>query len=218
MKLVEQKSDSKVVLLESKKREGKYIGRIKLSSFVEVGKMNKNERIYSKDILESAIAKLKGKLPIPGNLEHPQKSGGDLQSISHDIDSIQLKGKLGEATANILNTTSGKDLLALLKSNIKIGSSMRGVGSVSSDGEVEEGYQLLSIDLVMTPSYENQIALEESELDNRIKNMVEKSIKQKKQERNEDRKHEQLLEDYAEACSAGFSGSLSDYKKFIEKE
>jgi len=214
VKLVEEKPDSRVVLLESKKRDGKYIGRIKLKDFVEADVVNGNERVYPKELLEGAIKKLKAKLPIPGNLEHPEKSGGSLQSISHEIDSIQLKGKVGEATANILNTSSGKDLLALLESNIKIGSSMRGIGKVNDDGEVQEGYQLLSIDLVMNPSFENQIALQENKLDAKIEEMVKKSISRKRDERN----NERLLDKFEEAVKAGYKGNLETYRKDIKKD
>jgi len=215
MKLIEQKSDSKISLLESKKRDGKYIGRIKISNFVEAGKENKNERIYPKEVLESALAKIKGELPIPGNIEHPEKSGGDLQSISHEIESIKLKGKLGEATANILNTNSGKDLLALLKSGIKIGSSMRGVGKVENNS-VQEGYQLLSIDFVLTPSFENRIALQESKFDERVAEMVKQSVKKQLNERNAEKRHEIILEQFSEAKDSGYSGSLEQWKELLE--
>jgi len=63
------------------------------------------------------------------------------------------KDKVAWAEAKILPTTRGKDALTIIKSNVKIGASLRGFGEIDSSGKVKPGLEVRAVDLVVDPSF-----------------------------------------------------------------
>ncbi|MBD3203907.1 hypothetical protein GF327_06415 [Candidatus Woesearchaeota archaeon] len=116
------------------------------------GKKNKNDRIYPKEVLESAVKKFKTELPVLGQVDHPESGKTLLNAVSHEIFEVWNTGNKFYAKAGLLKTTAGKNIAVLLKHGIQIGSSSRGFGDINK-GIVEEGFYLESIDFVLSPSF-----------------------------------------------------------------
>lgn len=132
------------------------------------GVKNRNGRIYPEDVLkEQAIAYqsiISQRMAI-GELDHPADSIISGERISHNIvemwwEDNSLVGKLeilmspGFIKLGIVSTL-GDQVANLLRHNIKIGVSSRGVGSVEDVGGiqlVQSDFELICWDIVTNPS------------------------------------------------------------------
>jgi hypothetical protein len=122
---------------------------------------NQNGRIYPKNILERAVDQyIEG--PVKenralGELDHAQDNIIHLNNVSHNIKKLWWEGNDVCARIEILNTPSGRILKEFFKSNINVGISSRGTGSVreifkESAVEVQNDFELLCWDFVSNPS------------------------------------------------------------------
>ena len=90
-----------------------------------------------------------------GELDHPESSVINLKNVSHNIVEMWWDGDEVIGKIEILPTPSGNILKALIESNITVGVSSRGMGSLEDkDGvlEVQNDFELLCWDFVSTPS------------------------------------------------------------------
>jgi hypothetical protein len=121
---------------------------------------NQNGRVYPKDtltrVVEDYIGTSIAENRALGELDHPESAVINLKNVSHNIlklwwDGDDLMGKI-----EILPTPSGNILRELFASNITVGISSRGMGSVQPLGEgtleVQDDFELLCWDFVSTPS------------------------------------------------------------------
>ena len=142
--------------------EEKNNGRVIVSGVLQrAGAKNQNGRIYPKEILMREASRY-AKTEIVerralGELDHPDSSVVNLQNASHNINKIWWKGDDLMGEVEVLGTPSGNILKELLKANIKLGISSRGMGSVkqlSEDGtlEVQGDFELVCWDFVSNPS------------------------------------------------------------------
>lgn len=123
------------------------------------GAPNQNERVYPKEILMREVKKyetlIKERRAL-GELDHPDSSVINLKNVSHNVKEIHWEGDDVVGTVEILPTPSGNILKELLKANILLGISSRGMGSVKpiNGGKVEVGedFELLGWDFVSNPS------------------------------------------------------------------
>ena len=119
---------------------------------------NGNGRYYSKDLWEREIDKynvLVRENRALGELDHPESSVINLKNVSHNIVEMWWDGDEVIGKIEILPTPSGNILKALIESNITVGVSSRGMGSLEDkDGvlEVQNDFELLCWDFVSTPS------------------------------------------------------------------
>ncbi len=125
--------------------------------------VNENGRRYPRKVIEKAIKEFEERIKegrAVGTLEHPLDGITRLDAISHKIVSLELK-ESGEVVGEfeVLDTSKGKDLRALLEAGVKIGISSRGFGSTKKvkDGdreieEVQEDFRFEAFDVVYTPS------------------------------------------------------------------
>ena len=119
---------------------------------------NGNGRYYSRDLWEREIDKymtLVKERRACGELDHPDSQVINLKNVSHNINSIWWDGDNIMGKIEILPTPSGNILKALIGSNIKVGVSSRGMGSLKQVGEmleVQDDFELLCWDFVSTPS------------------------------------------------------------------
>jgi len=121
-----------------------------------------NGRIYSTKLMEREIKRLKEDLEnrrVLGQLDHPQSGKSSLSLVSHVITDLWLEADgrvMGEA--EILNTTTGRDLRALVEARIPVPVSSRGFGSTRpSSGkvegeEVQDDFVLRTYDFVADPA------------------------------------------------------------------
>lgn len=129
--------------------------------FMEAEKVNRNGRIYPKEILEAAVARYVQEQVKPGRavgeLNHPEGPTVNLDKVSHKITELKWDGDDVKGKALILNTPMGRIVKGLLEGGVQLGVSTRGMGSLdrSSDGRtfvVRDDFMLTSVDIVQDPS------------------------------------------------------------------
>jgi hypothetical protein len=119
---------------------------------------NGNGRYYSKELWEREIDKYQQNVKenrAVGELDHPDSSVVNLKNVSHNIKDIWWDGDNVMGKIEILPTPSGNILKSLLDSNITVGVSSRGMGSLTKNGsvmEVQDDFELVCWDFVSTPS------------------------------------------------------------------
>ena len=120
---------------------------------------NGNGRYYKRSLWEREIDKNMESVNerrALGELDHPESSVINLKNASHNITDLWWDGNNVMGKIEILPTPSGNILKALIESNIRVGISSRGMGSLqeNSNGllEVQDDFDLLCWDFVSTPS------------------------------------------------------------------
>ena len=119
---------------------------------------NGNGRYYSKDLWEREIDKynvLVKENRATGELDHPESSIINLKNVSHIIREMWWDGDQVMGKIEILPTTAGNILKALIENNVQVGVSSRGMGSLEDRNgvlEVQDDFELLCWDFVSTPS------------------------------------------------------------------
>lgn len=122
------------------------------------GAKNQNGRVYPREILEREVEnyqQLIDERRALGELDHPDSSVVNLQNVSHNIIEIGWDGDDVIGKVEILPTPSGNILKNLFESDIRLGISSRGMGSVKENGdtlEVQEDFNLIAFDFVSNPS------------------------------------------------------------------
>ena len=117
-----------------------------------------NGRYYSKDLWEREIDKynvLVKENRATGELDHPESSIINLKNVSHIIREMWWDGDQVMGKIEVLPTTAGNILKALIENNVQVGVSSRGMGSLEDRNgvlEVQDDFELLCWDFVSTPS------------------------------------------------------------------
>ena len=120
---------------------------------------NGNGRYYPREIWEKEIDKYNQVIEenrATGELDHPDSTIISLKNVSHIIRKCWWDGDKVMGKIEILPTTSGNILKALIENNVQVGVSSRGMGSLKemNEGtlEVQDDFELLCWDFVSTPS------------------------------------------------------------------
>ena len=154
----------KQLIIETNLFEGRInedeAGKVLVSGVLQrAGAENQNGRVYPREILEREVneyQKLIKERRALGELDHPDSSVINLKNVSHNIKEVHWEGNDLMGTVEILPTPSGNILKELLKSNITLGISSRGMGSTENIGEgkvkVGEDFELIGWDFVSNPS------------------------------------------------------------------
>ena len=153
---------------------------IKSPTAMTAGVVNGNSRRYSRKVCEEAIARLKphlnesagqGRLvQILGEVDHPSDKGGRPNLLETVIrwNGVDFDGEHVSVAGSILETSKGKDILALAQGGVQIPLSMRGYGEskfVNENGQDVEEVTYLDItgfDLVMEPGFADAVSIVES--------------------------------------------------------
>ena len=122
------------------------------------GLKNGNGRVYRKETLQREVENyqkaVKERRSL-GELDHPDDSVINLKNTSHIATKMWWDGDNVMGKFEVLDTPSGLILKELVKSNVKLGISSRGLGSVKQEkGKtiVEDDFQLICFDMVSEPS------------------------------------------------------------------
>jgi len=125
----------------------------------KAGQKNHNGRVYPKHILQREVEKYQQIIRerrALGELDHPDSSVINLKNVSHNIVECHWEGEDVVGTIEILTTPSGNIARELVKNNVRLGISSRGLGSVrqmaENTVEVQDDFELLCFDLVSSPS------------------------------------------------------------------
>lgn len=144
-------------------------GGLMLSGLMQMAETkNGNGRVYPQAILEREVknyAQLVKERRALGELDHPDDSVINLKNASHMVTDIWMEGKDVKGKIRVLDTPSGKVLQELVKANVNVGISSRGMGSVSeSRGQtiVEDDFQLICFDMVSEPSTPGAFMMKEA--------------------------------------------------------
>ena len=124
----------------------------------KAGTKNGNGRVYRKETLNREVENYQKAIRERrslGELDHPDDSVINLKNASHLAIKMWWDGENVMGKFEVLDTPSGKILKDLVKANVKLGISSRGLGSVKEkDGKtiVEDDFQLICFDMVSEPS------------------------------------------------------------------
>jgi hypothetical protein len=125
----------------------------------KAGEKNHNGRVYPKEVLSREIEKYKqviGERRALGELDHPDSSIINLKNVSHNVVECHWEGDTVVGKIELLTTPSGNIARELIKNNVRLGISSRGLGSVrqmnENTVEVQDDFELLCFDLVSSPS------------------------------------------------------------------
>ena len=127
--------------------------------FTEIGKKNKNNRIYEEDEVLPHINELRKKVgtgKLLGELDHPKEFDISLSNVSHVVEELNYDSIKKQVTGRIrlLNTSKGKEAQALIEDGIPLHISSRAAGTVGQDGKVKIK-KFFTYDLVADPGFEN---------------------------------------------------------------
>ena len=121
---------------------------------------NQNGRIYPRDVLTKEVVKYEKEFVQQnralGELDHPESPVVNLRNVCANVTKIAMKGDSVMRDMQILSTPAGNIVRELVKNNIRLGVSSRGVGTVKNVNEdtleVQEDYNLICFDVVSNPS------------------------------------------------------------------
>lgn len=117
---------------------------------------NQNGRIYSTAVMENAIRKaepmFKSKQLTCTVDDHPESTHVAPGNASHVVTKAWCENGYLMNEWEILETSKGRDLKALVDAGVSFGVSIRGVGSEDSMGNILEDYEYMGTDCVGNPS------------------------------------------------------------------
>tara|TARA_R100000808_G_C2146075_1_gene153963 strand:- start:305 stop:913 length:609 start_codon:yes stop_codon:yes gene_type:complete len=129
---------------------------------------NGNGRVYSEGILKREVESYQKAVKenrALGELDHPDNSVVSLERVSHKVTSIWMEGNDVYGKIQVLNTSAGQTLRALVDGGCSVGISSRGLGSVTERGGqtiVEDDFQLICFDMVSEPSTPGAFMMKEN--------------------------------------------------------
>lgn len=139
--------------------------------FMMAEKKNQNGRIYK---LEEMIKEanrytsdmIRTRRAI-GEMNHPQSIEVNPVNACHLITELKQQGNYFVGKSQVLNTPMGKLLQSLIKDNVQMGISTRGLGNIaeSSDTKHVSDFHLICLDVVHQPSVKD--AMLDSVMENR---------------------------------------------------
>lgn len=156
------------LLTEAEKKFVSEGGMILSGIMQKADTQNGNGRVYPMEVLTREVknySKLVKERRALGELDHPEDSVINLTKASHMVTAIWMEGKDVKGKIQVLNTPSGQVLQELVKANVNVGISSRGMGSVSeSAGQtiVEDDFQLICFDMVSEPSTPGAFMMKEA--------------------------------------------------------
>ena len=121
---------------------------------------NQNGRIYPREVLQREAGMYKENFVAQrralGELDHPESPVVNLKNVCCNVTDLWFEGQDVRGNIEILSTPSGNIVRELIKNNIRLGVSSRGMGSVKPIGEttveVGDDFSLICFDIVSNPS------------------------------------------------------------------
>lgn len=156
MKLItETYEDIKYITEEENGKKSLYI----VGPYMVAEQRNKNGRIYTQNVLESAVNSYTKDFIQQGRgfgeLGHPESPSVNLDRVSHMMKSLTFEGNVCMGKAKILNTPMGKIAEGLIQDGARLGVSSRGMGSLEDKNGinyVKNDFMLSAVDIVADPS------------------------------------------------------------------
>lgn len=148
-----QADQSEILDAKGNKKKHWYLNGI----FIQGEIQNLNGRIYPREEISSAVNQLNDVIAergmVLGELDHPDTLVINVQNVSHGIEEIHMEGNDGIGKMKILsNVPSGKIVEGLLEEGVPLGVSSRGSGEVDSYTNKVSDFEIITVDIVATPS------------------------------------------------------------------
>ena len=159
MKLITEYTQNQLGFsIEENKKTGKKSTFLE-GVFMQAENKNKNGRIYTREVLTTAVDRFVNEQVITGRavgeLNHPDGPSINLDKVSHRITELNWDGNDVVGKALILNTPMGNIVKGLIEGGCKLGVSSRGMGTVESRNSktyVKSDFMLSTVDIVQDPS------------------------------------------------------------------
>jgi len=121
---------------------------------------NQNGRVYPREVLLREAKKYNDEFVHErralGELDHPESPVVNLRNVCSNIVRMEMSGDSIVGDIEILSTPAGHIVRELIRNNIRLGVSSRGMGSVKSVSEgtveVQDDFSLICFDIVSNPS------------------------------------------------------------------
>lgn len=144
---------SETIDKDGNKKKHWYMNGIFLQGEVE----NLNGRTYPKSEILKAVNHLKEQIDLHGavlgELDHPDTLVINVDNVSHVIEDMYMNGNDGWGKMKILSSVpKGKIVEGLLEERVPLGVSSRGSGNVDSYDNTVSDFEIVTIDIVATPS------------------------------------------------------------------
>ena len=125
--------------------------------FMEASTPNRNGREYKYSEIERAVQKVSDAAAagrhILGQLDHPQTLKIQAENVSHKIMEMYMQGNQAIGKAQIIETIpKGQIAKGLIEAGVQLGVSSRGSGSVNESTGIVEGFDMVTVDIVVNPS------------------------------------------------------------------
>ena len=125
--------------------------------FLESEQQNRNGRIYKRGEIERAVQKVNEAAAegrhICGEAEHPNNLNINIENISHKLIEMHMQGNNAIGKAQIIESVpKGQIIKGLLEAGIQLGVSSRGSGAVNESTGIVEGFEMVTVDIVFSPS------------------------------------------------------------------
>lgn len=136
--------------------------------------VNQNKRLYPKPILEEGMANTRERMyrrSLLGEMDHPIPTGNEtfdgirqttvqLKEVSHLIRDYQFEGNILKGELETTSTEQGRNFFGLLKDKIGVGLSMRGLGEIERENDiniVKGPLYIITFDAVTLPSHKSAV-------------------------------------------------------------
>ncbi len=138
---------------DGNKKKHWYLNGIFIQGEIE----NLNGRIYPKQEIANAVSSLQEQIKLHGavlgELDHPDTLVVNVDNVSHVIEEIHMQGNDGVGKMKILSSVpKGKIVEGLLEEGVPLGVSSRGSGNVDSYTNMVSDFEIITVDIVATPS------------------------------------------------------------------
>jgi hypothetical protein len=159
MKLITEHNDANLNYVVENNQTGTEKNVFIEGVFMQAEKLNKNRRVYPRDVLRNAVNKYVTEQVMSGRavgeLNHPDGPTINLDKVSHRITELKWVGDDVVGKALILNTPMGKIVKGLIEGGVRLGVSSRGMGTVENrngSSSVKNDFILATVDIVQDPS------------------------------------------------------------------
>lgn len=127
--------------------------------FIQGGVKNANQRVYPVHEIERAVTTINGQIKdgysVLGEVDHPDDLKINLDRVSHMITKMWMDGPTGYGKLKVLPTPMGELVKAMITSGVKLGVSSRGSGQVNEASGHVSDFEIITVDIVATPSAPN---------------------------------------------------------------
>ena len=125
--------------------------------FMESERQNRNGREYKRAEIERAVQKVNEAAAagryVLGELDHPNHLTVNAENVSHKIIEMHMQGNDAIGKAEIITTVpKGQIAKGLIEAGVQLGVSSRGSGSVNESTGIVEGFEMVTVDIVINPS------------------------------------------------------------------